>query len=308
MSERKSIADRVVWLVIGPRGLRLPWSILLLVMACGAAQILSVVMLQAFGVHMQDLAADGATAIGTIKVTSLVLASIIAATLFMAVIEKRPLDDYYLGGAKPVLRSVQGAVVGLVLIALLVGALMALGVMRFDGFVTQGGATAVVGGEWAAGFVMVSLLEEMAVRGYLLARLNRSFGFRWATIVSTVLFAAGHFTNLGEGLLGLTSVVLAGLVLCYAIWKSGSLWWAFGWHAAWDWGETYLFGAADSGAPANGSLMITHPQGPDWLSGGPTGPEGSVLCFVVLGLAALSVHYLLPKRAELSGSRAATQA
>jgi hypothetical protein len=282
------------------------WSILILLLACGAAQIVSVVLLQAFGVHMEDLNAEPTTALGAVKSLTLVLASIIAGTLTMAVIERRPLDDYFLGGAKPILRAAQGAGIGLALIAVLVGAEIALGALSFDGFALQGPAALISGAQWALACVMIGLLEEMAMRGYLLARLTRSFGCRWAAIVTTVLFSAAHFTNLGEGVIGLISVVLVGLVFCYAIWKTGSLWWAFGWHAAWDWGETYLFGAADSGVPASGSLMRIHPQGADWLSGGATGPEGSVLCFAVLGIAALCVHYLLPARAN--GSRAASRA
>ncbi|MFZ2029261.1 MAG: CPBP family intramembrane glutamic endopeptidase [Vitreimonas sp.] len=308
MSEQKSLADRVKWLFVGPKGVRLPWSILLVLLAFGAAAILSVVLLQAAGVHQQDVSTADLTAIGTIKTSLLALAALIAATLFMAVIEKRPLDDYYLGGAKPMLRAAQGAGIGLALIALLIGAQVAFGALKFEGFAIQGVSALIYGAEWAGAFVLVALLEEMTFRGYLLARLERSFGFRVAAIVMTVLFSAAHYTNAGESWLGLTSVVLVGLVFCYAIWKTGSLWWTFGFHAAWNWGETYLFGTADSGMPANGSLMRMHAQGADWLSGGATGPEGSVLCFGVLALAGLCVHFLLPKRDAISGSRGASRA
>ena len=208
MNQQRSLADRVVWLFNGPQGLRLPWSILLVLMACGAAQILSVVGLQAFGVHMADLAEESITAIGAIKGVSLALASIIAATLFMAVIERQPLDQYYLAGAKPMLRAAQGATIGVLLIALLVGGEVALGAMKIDGLAASGEAAFISGIEWAIALGMAALLEEMAFRGYLLARLARSFGFRWAAIVTTILFAAAHFTNLGEGALGLASVVV----------------------------------------------------------------------------------------------------
>ncbi|MBI3437140.1 MAG: CPBP family intramembrane metalloprotease [Proteobacteria bacterium] len=307
MSDSKTLADRVVWLFIGPKGVRLPWSILLAFMAFVAAQVLSFVVLHAAGVSLSDTR-EATTSLSTIKNTSLVLACVIAATLFMAVIEKRPLDDYYLVGARPVLRALQGAGVGLALISLLVGGEVALGVMRFDGFATRGEAALLSGTLWAGGFVLVGLIEEMMTRGYLLARLARSLGFRWGAIITTVFFSALHLPNPGESVIGIAAVVLSGLVFCFAIWKTGSIWWGFGWHAAWDWGETYLYGAPDSGLPANGSLMIMRAHSPDWLSGGATGPEGSVLCFIALGLAALTVHYLLPKRADLSGSRGATQA
>src|SRR5262249_1065667 len=105
---------------------------------------------------------------------------------------------------------------------LLVVGEIALGVMSFGGVAALGQPALISGALWGIALIMAALLEEMAFRGYLLARLARSFGFRWAAIVTTVLFAAAHFTNLGEGALGLTSVVLAGLVFCYAIWKTGS--------------------------------------------------------------------------------------
>ena len=33
-----------------------------------------------------------------------------------------------------------------------------------------------------------------------------------------------------------------------------------------------------------GHLLSSSIQGPDWLSGGSVGPEGSVLCFIVIAL------------------------
>ncbi len=296
MSEEDAFNKRVVWLFLGPSGLRLPWSILLAIMAFIAAQVVTSVLLQAFGVSLRDADATTTTSLDTIKTTSLALAWVIAATLFMAVIEHRPLDQYYLVGAKPLLRAAQGAVVGLALISLLVGSEIGLGVMSFGGFATHGQEALISGALWGAGFVLVAMIEEMLTRGYLLARLARALGFRWGAIVTTVFFSALHLGNSGESTIGIATVVLSGLVFCYAIWKTGSIWWGFGWHGAWDWGETYLYGAPDSGVPANGSFMILHARGPDWLSGGATGPEGSVLCFAALALAALSVHFLLPKR------------
>jgi hypothetical protein len=69
---------------------------------------------------------------------------------------------------------------------------------------------------------------------------------------------------------------LAGLVFCFALYRTGSLWWAIGIHAAWDWSQSFLYGVADSGLMAEGHLFATHPVGKPILSGGLTGPEGSV--------------------------------
>jgi uncharacterized protein len=36
------------------------------------------------------------------------------------------------------------------------------------------------------------------------------------------------------------SVVGFGLLFCLSLRRTGSLWWAVGFHAAWDWGQTLL--------------------------------------------------------------------
>jgi len=40
-----------------------------------------------------------------------------------------------------------------------------------------------------------------------------------------------------------------------AIWRTGNLWFAIGNHAAWDWGQTFLFGTPDSGLHGQHALM-----------------------------------------------------
>jgi hypothetical protein len=42
-------------------------------------------------------------------------------------------------------------------------------------------------------------------------------------------------------------------------------------------------------------LLATHPVGKPILSGGATGPEGSILIVAVLGLASLIIVFTLPR-------------
>jgi hypothetical protein len=65
---------------------------------------------------------------------------------------------------------------------------------------------------------------------------------------------------------------------------TGSAWWAIGCHAAWDWAETYFYGAADSGNVATGHFLTTTPAGKALWSGGTAGPEGSLLAMAVIAL------------------------
>jgi hypothetical protein len=57
------------------------------------------------------------------------------------------------------------------------------------------------------------------------------------------------------------SAGLIGLVFCLSLWRTGSLWWAIGFHAAWDWAQSFLYGVADSGMLVQGRLFATHPVG-----------------------------------------------
>jgi hypothetical protein len=92
------------------------------------------------------------------------------------------------------------------------------------------------------------------------------------------------------------------MVFCFSLWRTGSLWWAIGFHAAWDWSQSFLYGVADSGLMIQHHLLATHPVGKPVLSGGATGPEGSIFILVVLGLAsAIIVGTLRPARQGIRG-------
>ncbi len=118
-------------------------------------------------------------------------------------------------------------------------------------------------------------------------------GFWNAAWVTTVFFGAAHTGNLGENWIGIFSAAGIGFVFCVSVRLTGSVWWALGCHAAWDWAETYFYGTADSGMVATGHLLTTSAAGNAIWSGGTDGPEGSVLVIPmeVLILLVLIVQY-----------------
>jgi hypothetical protein len=107
----------------------------------------------------------------------------------------------------------------------------------------------------------------------------------------SVLFGAGHLANNGEEWLGIVNAVLVGIVFCYSVKFTGSLWWAIGAHAAWDWGETYFWGVSDSGFASQQHLFSGKPAGIALLSGGSVGPEGSLLCIAAILLILALVRF-----------------
>jgi len=75
---------------------------------------------------------------------------------------------------------------------------------------------------------------------------------------------------------------------------TGNLWLAVGAHAGWDWAQSYFYGVSDSGTVLPGHLLSPQSAGPDWLSGGSVGPEGSVVTLIFWGL--MTVGFLIVYR------------
>lgn len=292
------------WLFTGPHGIRLPWAILIFMLLVGATQIGLVLLLKAQGLHSKDLVADQDSALGTILKLTPGVVSVIIATVAMALIERRSLANYGFAFSGMIVRFLYGVLVGLGVLSALVGTLWGLGALTFEGVVLEGDAIWRQGLLWAGACLMVGVLEESVMRGFLLARMTRTMGFVWASLLTSALFLSAHIPNAGESLIGLASAGVIALVFCFSIWKTGSLWWAVGFHAAWNWAQTYLFGVGNSGSLGSGVLMVSHPQGEAWLSGGATGPEGSALVFGAIAVTALLVLIGpgLPKGIERSKS------
>ena len=231
-------------------------------------------------------------------------------TWVMSKIERRPNSVYGLGGKFS--QFFAGLGWGVLCLSLLILTLWKTGHLIIDSRLIFGGAVFSYGTLWLLGFVLVGLFEEYLTRGYLQYTLTRGFAglYRWlfktrhsqalgfwtAALVFSVLFGLGHRSNPGESPIGLLSAGLVGFVFCLSLWRTGSLWWAIGFHASWDWAQSYLYGVADSGLMVQHHLLATHPVGTPVLSGGTTGPEGSVFILAVLLLITSIILFTLPGR------------
>ncbi|MGB8776383.1 MAG: CPBP family intramembrane glutamic endopeptidase, partial [Terriglobales bacterium] len=173
------------------------------------------------------------------------------------------------------------------------------------------------GATWLLGFLLVGLLEEYLTRGYvqytltrglaglyrwaLKTRHNEALGFWTSAVLISFLFGLGHGKNPGESPIGMLSAGLAGIVFCLSLWRTGFLWWAIGFHTAWDWSQSFLYGVADSGIMVQHHLLATHSVGKPVLSGGVTGPEGSIFILAIFGLIVLIILLTLPRTGHEEG-------
>ena len=222
----------------------------------------------------------------------------LVATVAMSVLERRSPFAYGFQGRFRAVRFLAGLFYGFLAISVLVLVLWKSGLLNIDGRVLHGAAVWKDALGWAGFFLIVAMFEESLLRGYLQFTLMRGLGFWWGAMLLSFLFGFSHETNAGETPVGLITAGAIGLIFCLSLWYTGSLWWALGFHAAWDWGESYFYGTPDSGMLVQGHLYAEHPAGRTLWSGGATGPEGSLLVIPLLGVITILMIAWWHRRGE----------
>ncbi len=190
-----------------------------------------------------------------------------------------------------------GALLGLALFGSVIAILTALGIAHVT---ATPGQSLLAAGNMA---VLAAVGEELIVRGALFRITEEMFGTLVALIVSAVFFGAIHLANPGATLASGVAIMLeAGLLLaaCYVLTRD--LWLAIGLHFGWNFTEGGIFGAAVSGGQFKG-LYHTTLTGPDLLTGGAFGAEGSVVAVGVCVAAALVLMTAAIRRGHWQGLR-----
>jgi CAAX protease family protein len=299
---------------IGPHGLRAGWSLLIALALFVAFLFAANSFLRATHLVAPHAIEHTPGPLTVFLSEAAAFLAIAVVTWIMSKIERRPISVYGLGGTRKASRLFFGTILGLIAISLLVFLLLKSGLLVIDRRLLFGSAALQYLLLWIPGFLAIGLFEEYLFRGYLqytlarglsgLAQLlprpvdPRAVGFWTAAFVVSFGFGAVHGSNPGESPAGLVCAGIASLVFCFSLWRTGSLWWAVGLHAAWDYGQSVLFGVADSGALFGYRLLQTHPVGAPLLSGGATGPEGSIFCLIPLLLLVLIIHWTQPRNSH----------
>jgi membrane protease YdiL (CAAX protease family) len=194
----------------------------------------------------------------------------------------------------------RGALTGFSTLAVLYSLMWLTGAIRFGGLSsdvqTHGWAGAV---GWLSlyllAFLCVGLMEETAFRGYGLHNLNEWLGWKWAVGIQAIGFALVHLGNaqgdhtaLLAAIGALPSLALIAVFFAISYRKTGSLWFAIGFHTFWNWSLGCVFSLPVSGIGTfrlfdvqEGTLGI--------LSGGKFGAEGS---FFLLPLLLAMIYFL----------------
>ena len=270
---RSSIAS----IFIGPDGLRAGWKFLLFALGIelGALIVeepLAQVLARYFAINLRELSAPA------LLIREFVFClSVFLVTGIFALGEHRRIDSYGL----PIEQAFgkffwKGMLAGLLVVLFVAGAMILSGAMVVHGLALHGSDLVRLTLLWFVANILLGLSEEYTFRGYALQSLWQGAGFWSAALITTAIFAGDHLEKPGENAIDLGMIFFLGLILCLSVRKTGSLWWAVGWHTGFDFGQLFLIGTRNGGQTPMGRLFNVTFPGPAWLNGGELGTEASI--------------------------------
>lgn len=268
--------SRIKWLFIGPDGLRHGWRFLIF----AAAIFLVVQFLEqpaiAFLAAKLHVNRSALSAPSIIVSDGFDLIVILVVTGVAARFEQRRIDSYGL----PVNEAFggffwDGVIAGFAAIAFVGVGMLISGGLLVHGVALHGAQLITSPVLWLIAMLLVGVMEEYLFRGYALQSLWRGAGFWSAALITTALFAGDHLEKPHENAIDIGMIFALAIVLCISVRVTGSLWWAVGWHAAFDFGQFFVIGTPNGGRVPQGRLFDVTFPGPAWITGGELGTEAS---------------------------------
>jgi hypothetical protein len=278
----------------GEHGIRAGWRLLIYVLiVVGIGAIVTPVARSILGTSPRGTPTPGILMFSEVANFLIVF----GAAVFMSRIEKRPVGAYGLPADSAFRKNFWlGILLGLLEVSALIALISVFGGYSFGPLELHGGEVLRWASYYAVFFLFVGFFEEFLFRGYTQFTLADGIGFWPAALILSAVFGGVHLFNPGEGWVGGLAVFVVAMLFAFTLRRTGNLWYAVGLHGAFDWGETFLYSVPDSGFVFPGHLSNALLHGPRWLTGGTVGPEGSVFCFLTMGLQFLVVMWLFPKR------------
>lgn len=141
-------------------------------------------------------------------------------------------------------------------------------------------------------YITVAFTEEIAFRGYILNNLMQSTNKWVALLISAALFALFHGANANISFLALMNIFIAGFLLGVNYLFTRNLWFGIFLHFSWNFFQGPVLGFGVSGMNLPGMFEQTL-KGPDTITGGSFGFEGSLICLLlnILTCVLLTSYY-----------------
>ncbi|NOU62104.1 CPBP family intramembrane glutamic endopeptidase [Marinifilum caeruleilacunae] len=144
-------------------------------------------------------------------------------------------------------------------------------------------------------FIIVSVNEEVLVRGYILPNFMDSMNRYLALVLSSLIFTALHLFNPNVSFLGITNIFLAGILLGIGYIFTKNLWFPLALHFSWNFFQGPIFGFEVSGTDTD-TLISQSITGNELLTGGKFGFEGSLLASLLCTAAIILFWYVYKKQ------------
>lgn len=282
-----SIYRRLRPIFVGRNGLRAGWRVALFLAIFPAAVVIPALVLGHFVPRIPAWAKS--QPVGTFTLSYLISFEswqtlfLFLAVFVMSKIEKRTFSDYGLPRRGTFGRKFWlGSAIGFGGVLLQMALITAFGGYSPGSLALRGGSVLLYAFLWATTFFLAAVNEEFVFRGYLQTTLASGIGFWPAAVVLSVVFGVLHLGNAGERWPGIVMLFCFGMLAAFTLQLTGDLWLIIGLHAAWDWSHVFLFSVPIAGMLGTRQLLHSSLRGPQWLTGGSVGPDGSIFAFVVL--------------------------
>jgi membrane protease YdiL (CAAX protease family) len=285
-----SVINRVFF---GPFGLRAGWRLLIFNAIFFFLSIgVSLIANQVYGSAEPDWTVQ-VFLIGRIAALVIALVSV----WVMARIERRSFAQYGFTRRGAWGRLFwEGTLWGFLSVSAAVALISIFGGYSIRGLALHGGEIFLFTILWALAICIASVFEELVFRGYELFTLATGIRFWPAAIILSAVFGfyLHYVMKSNETWVDGLSVSLIALFFCLTVRRTGNLWFAIGWHFAFNFGSLFLFGfpnTGNKGLPVPQHFFDSVIHGPQWLTGGPMGAEASAFIFPVILILFLAFHF-----------------
>ncbi|WP_298363642.1 type II CAAX endopeptidase family protein [uncultured Lutibacter sp.] len=243
------------------------------------------------GLDMTNIEAQKTIEQQVIMSFSSLLATFLVILVFMKFIEKEKLINLGFDTKNRLSDFITGIVIGAVIMSSGYFLLQYLGEINYEKTIINSKEIVLS----ILLFTIVSVMEEMLLRGYVLRNLMISFNKYVALIVSSLIFAVMHGFNPNIDLFSMTNIFLAGILLGLSYIYTKNLWFPIALHLSWNLFQT-LFGFNVSGQDTYSIIEFSITEN-SLLNGGAFGFEGSILSVIAMIIAIIGIafYYNKPK-------------
>ena len=246
-----------------------PWRLVLFLLLCSFCVFVVIVVLKPILGTVEAYAGIE----GTQESIAITIALILATWITFVTFDKRPWSFVWLDRRAAQPRPILiGIVLGGAPIAVV--SLLLLNAGQLDYEPTEDGSSFRLALQTLLLLLPAALSEELLSRGYLFASLREWVGSKAAILTTSIGFGLLHYDNPNATAMSLFLVSLAGVYLAVILLVTQSMYAVWIAHFMWNWVMAAMLHVPVSGIPlAKPDYQIVD-SGPDWLTGGPWGPEG----------------------------------